>query len=266
MNILFFGDIVGKRARTALIENLGIIMAENNADFAIANAENAAHGFGITGKIAAQLLTKFDVLTLGDHTLDKRDAIELLKAEPRVLRPHNWSKVGAGSGVGVFNKNGHRMVVISLLGQLFMNRTSIQNPFFAIDEILGQFKLGQNADAIFVDFHSEATSEKNAMAQYLDGKVSAVIGSHTHIPTADAQILPKGTAYMTDAGACFDQTSIIGMASKAAIGRFREEETRLKPAEGEPTLCGVAVEIGKGGLARGIKPLVYGKPWTRSRS
>jgi len=266
MRILFFGDIVGKRARASLLENLGAIMAENNADFAVANAENAAHGFGITDKIAAELLKKFDALTLGDHTLDKREIITLLKAEPRVLRPHNWGKVSAGSGVGVFNKNGKRIVVINLLGSLFMNRTEIGNPFLALEEILKEFRLGVNADAIFVDFHCEATSEKNAMGRAFDGRVSAVIGTHTHIPTADALILPKGTAYMTDVGACFDQGSIIGMDAAAAIGRFYGKETKLKPAEGEPTLCGVVVEIGKDGLARGIKPLVYGKPWTRSKN
>lgn len=261
MRILFFGDIIGRVARNKLADAAHGIAARLDADMLIANAENSAHGFGVTERVAEKLLSQFDVITSGDHICDQSEIASFIKKEPRLLRPENWGKLGAGSGHLLYKKGGRRVLVINLLGQVLMKRDGVDNPFFAADKILEEFKLGKNADAIFVDFHAEASSEKIALAHYLDGRVSAVVGTHTHVPTADERILPHGTAFQTDAGSCSDFDSVIGMQKPDAIGRLTgAEDAKLKPAEGPPTLCGTLIEVGPDGLARKIERVMEGKP------
>ncbi|MDR1009327.1 MAG: YmdB family metallophosphoesterase [Rickettsiales bacterium] len=261
MKILFFGDIIGRVARNYLIENLARIKADLAADFVIANAENAAHGYGLTPLVAGKILAApIDVLTLGDHTWDHENIRESLRGEERILRPENWLKFPEGSGHRLYKCGRARVLVINLLGTLFIAREKVENPFTVVSKILEQYTLGKNADAIFVDFHAEATSEKVSMANMLDGRVSAVIGTHTHVPTADERVLARGTAFMTDAGMCGDFDSSIGMDKGVSMRRFMgAEDEKLAPAEGAPTLCGVLVEIGRSGLATSIRRVMYGR-------
>ncbi|MDR0367136.1 MAG: YmdB family metallophosphoesterase [Rickettsiales bacterium] len=260
MKILFFGDVVGRAARNFLIANAARIKADLGADFFIANAENAAHGYGLTPSILRQFRkAPIDAITTGDHIWDRMEILAAAKSEPRLLRPLNWKKHDAGAGYGIFKCGGKKVLVANLLGRVFIDREQVENPFVAIDSLLEQFRLGREADAIFIDFHAEATGEKMSMGYHLDGRVSAVIGSHTHIPTADERILERGTAYQTDAGMCGDFSSSIGQDKGVSIRRFlgREDE-KLAPAEGPPTLCGVLIDIGADGLARGIKRVSFG--------
>ena len=262
MKILFFGDVVGGAGRNLLLDNVGRIAARLSADFVIANAENAAHGFGITVELAAKFFARgIDALTAGDHIWDQSLLRPGINSEPRLLRPENYVAFADGSGHGIFKaRNGARVLVLSLLGTLFMARDGIENPFHAADKVLGKYRLGRDADAIFVDFHAEATSEKMSLAHYLDGRVTAVVGTHTHIPTSDARVMPRGTAYMTDAGMCGDFDTSIGMKKEVSLARFLGEDAgqRLSPGEGPGTLCGALVDVGADGLAASVEPFVFG--------
>lgn len=262
MKILFLGDIVGKSGRSKLFSLIDKIVSKLKIDFTIVNAENSAHGFGINPSIAQKFfMYNIDVLTTGDHIWDQLIIKPYLQEEARILRPLNYAKHNDGNGYRVYTtRNNKKILVINILGTLFM-RDEIENPFHAMDKILHNYKLGQNVDAIFVDFHAEATSEKMSFAHYLDGRISAIIGTHTHIPTADSHILPNGTAYQSDAGMCGDYNSSIGMKTDTSILRFlgEGEHTHLTPAQGEATLCGVIVETDdKTGLAKQIEPLRIG--------
>jgi metallophosphoesterase (TIGR00282 family) len=260
--ILFFGDVVGGAGRNLLLENVERIAARLSVDFVVVNAENAAHGFGITVELAAKFFARgIDVLTAGDHAWDQSLLRPGINSEPRLLRPENYTIFRDGAGHGLFRaRNGKRVLVLCLLGTLFMARGGIENPFYAADAVLEKYKLGRDADAIFVDFHAEATSEKMSLAHYLDGRVTAVVGTHTHIPTADARVLSGGTAYMTDAGMCGDFDTSIGMKKEASLARFlgRDDGERLSPGTGPGTLCGVVVDVGGDGLAVAAEPFVFG--------
>ena len=238
MNILFVGDIVGKPGRDLVRRGLPALIERYQLDLVIANAENAAGGFGITREVGDVLLdTGIDVLTSGNHIWDKKEAIEYIGAEPRLLRPANYPAGVPGNGAFLARADKGRPVgVINLMGRVFM--LNIDDPFAVvlreIEAIRGRTRV------IIVDFHAEATSEKIAMGWYLDGKVTAVIGTHTHVQTADNQILPAGTAYITDVGMTGPHDSIIGVEKEAALGRFLNAmPVRFETATGNPRLNAV---------------------------
>ena len=261
MRLLFIGDIVGRAGRAAVAAHLPGLRARLKLDFVVANAENAAHGFGITGKIAGELYeVGADVLTLGNHAWDQREALTYIETDPKLLRPANYPQGTPGQGSGLFEQpDGRRILVVNVLGRVFME--PLDDPFAAVAAALGACPLGEGADAIVIDMHAEATSEKMAMGHFADGRASLVVGSHSHVPTADAQILPHGTGYQTDAGACADYDSIIGMEKDEPLNRFVRKipSGRFTPAEGEGTLCAVFVETSdQTGLALRIEPVRLG--------
>ena len=259
MRVLFLGDIVGRIARNEVIEKLPNLRAELTLDFIVVNCENAAGGFGITPKICEALFAAgADVLTTGNHVWDKKEIINYISAEPRLLRPLNMAEGTPGNGmVQVKNAAGMRLVAVNIMTNLFM---APNDPVFtALNDALVRNKLGRDADFILVDVHGEATSEKMALGHYADGRASLVVGTHTHIPTADHRILEGGTAYQTDAGMCGDYDSVIGMEKEAAMDRFLGRgNARLSVAMGPITLCGVIVETLGSGLASAIYPLRLG--------
>jgi len=244
MRIIYFGDIVGRSGRTAVLDNLDTIRNRYAPDFMIANGENAAHGFGITEKICAEFFEAgIDVVTTGNHVWDQREIAKYIVTEPRLLRPNNYPKLAPGTGAALYSSaGGMRVLVIQVMGRLFME--PLDDPFASVEQALRNHQLGNSVNAIVVDIHAEATSEKMAMGVFLDGRVSMVVGSHSHVPTADARVLPKGTAYQTDAGMCGDYDSVIGMKKEIALARFirRMPGDRLEPAEEEGTVCAVLVE------------------------
>ena len=261
MRVLFCGDVVGRAGRTVIKENLPRLRDRLDLDFVVVNGENAAHGFGITPKICQQFYDAgADVITTGNHVWDRREIIDYIDGDPRLLRPMNYPAGTPGRGVGVFDApGGRRIVVIHPMGRLYMD--PLDDPFKAVEAALADHRLGDTVHCILVDVHAETTSEKAAMGQFLDGRVSMVTGTHTHVPTADTRILPGGTAYQTDLGMCGDYDSVIGMKKEAAIGRFLEEDSpgRLEPATGEATLCAVFLETDdETGLARRVAPLRTG--------
>lgn len=261
MRLLFLGDVVGQSGRDAVVAELPRLRKALQIDFAVVNGENAAHGFGITERICAQLIDAgADVITTGNHVWDQREALSFIEREPRLLRPLNYPKGAPGKGVGLFKaKNGGDVLVINAMGRVFMDQ--LDCPFAAVDAELNAAGLGRAADAIIVDMHADATSEKMAMGHWCDGRASLCVGTHSHVPTADAQILPKGTAYQTDAGACADYDSVIGMVKDEPIRRFLTKLPggRMEPANGPATVCGVFVETDpKTGLALRIEPVRTG--------
>ena len=259
MRVLFLGDIVGRIARNEVIEQLPDLRAELLLDFIVVNCENAAGGFGVTPKICEALFAAgADVLTTGNHVWDKKEIIDYIAAEPRLLRPLNMAEGTPGNGtVQVTNAAGRRLVAVNIMTNLFM--ASNDPVFTALNDALVRNKLGRDADFILVDVHGEATSEKMALGHYADGRASLVVGTHTHIPTADHRILASGTAYQTDAGMCGDYNSVIGMEKEAAMDRFLGRgNARLSVAMGPITLSGVIVEAEDSGLASAIYPLRRG--------
>ena len=252
MNILLVGDIVARPGRKVLIEQLEALQAGNDIDFTVVNIENAAGGFGITEKVLTEFSKlKIDVMTSGNHIWDKREALEFIDRYPTLLRPHNYPQGTPGSGwVVVTCADGTRVGVANIMGQAFMH-PPLDSPFESINGLLEQ----SDADVVLVDFHAETTSEKVAMGWYLDGKVAAVVGTHTHIPTADERVLPNGTAYITDLGmtGCYD--SVIGSDKEAVLHRMVHKlQARLTPATGPGSLCGLVVEVDQSsGLARSVK-------------
>ncbi|MEM8798782.1 MAG: TIGR00282 family metallophosphoesterase [Pseudomonadota bacterium] len=261
MRVLFLGDIVGRSGRTAVIDQLPALKTKLAADMVILNGENAAGGFGITEKIADDLYAAgADCITTGNHVWDQRQILGHIDREPRLLRPANFPAGTPGRGASLISLvDGRQVLVINVMGRIYMD--PLDDPFAAVDAALGEIRLGESVDAIVVDVHAEASSEKMAMAHYLDGRVSFVVGTHTHVPTADAQILPGGTAYQTDAGMCGDYLSVIGMKPDEPVRRFTTKMSggRFEPAEGEATLCGVVVDIhDRTGLARKVSPVRIG--------
>ncbi len=245
MKLLFLGDVVGRAGRDAVIKHVPKLRKEWKLDFIVVDGDNAASGFGITPQICREFFEAgVDVITGGDHVWDQKELVPYLSSEKRVLRPHNFPEKTPGSGQGIYtNAAGKKIMVLHLLGQVF-HREHASCPFATADSVLESVRLGGSVQAIIVDMHAEATSEKMAMGQYLDGRVSMVVGSHTHVPTADARVLPKGTAYQTDGGMCGDYNSVIGFKSEAPLERFLSKMTkvRLEPASGEGILCGTLVE------------------------
>jgi 2',3'-cyclic-nucleotide 2'-phosphodiesterase len=252
MRVLFIGDIFGKSGRRALLEHLSRLITKYEVEFCIANAENAAGGFGITPQIADELLeSEIDLLTSGNHIWDKRQIIPYLDVQPRLLRPHNYP--GGAPGTGVFIGNTHqgiRIGVINMQGRVFM--PTLDCPFATARAAVEQIR--RQTSVIIIDFHAEASSEKQAFGWYLDGQVSAVLGTHTHVQTADERILPKGTAYITDVGMTGPHDSVIGSMPELALDRFlRQMPIRLEPALGNPRLCGAVLDIDeKTGCANSI--------------
>jgi len=243
MRILFLGDIVGRAARQTVIEQMPGLRAELGCDFVVVNCENAAGGFGVTPAICDDLFAAgIDVLTTGNHVFDKAEITSYMSGQPNLLRPINMAEGLPGQGcVIVRNQAGLRLGVANIMANLFMAENA--NAFAAADQIKSSMRLGRDVDALLVDFHGEATSEKMAMGHYFDGAATLVVGTHTHVPTADCRVLGGGTAYQTDAGMCGDYNSVIGMDSQAATGRFTGVAGgRLSVAGGVPTLCGVIVD------------------------
>ncbi len=263
MRFAFFGDVVGRSGREGLADHLPGLRRRLGLEFVIVNAENAAAGFGITENTARELFEAgADCLTLGNHSWDQKEALTYIVREPRLIRPLNYSVLAdaPGRGANLFVTDaGKRILVINLLGRVHMD--SLDDPFAAVDRELEKTPLGQVADAVVVDMHAEATSEKMAMGHFCDGRASLVVGTHTHVPTADCQILTGGTAYQTDAGACADYDSVIGNQKEEPLRRFttRIAGGRYKPAEGPATVCGVYVETDdRTGLARRVEPIRIG--------
>ena len=245
MRILFLGDVMGRSGRAALTERLPGLREARKLDFVVVNGENATSGAGLSPDHARVLLQAgADVITLGDHAFDQRDMLQFIEREPRILRPLNYAKAAPGQGARVFDAPGGRKVLVAqALGQVFMRRP-FDDPFSAIETVLKTHPLGGVVNATLIDMHCEATSEKMAMGQFCDGRASVVVGTHTHIPTADARILPRGTAYQSDAGMCGDYDSIIGMDKEEPMRRFLTgmSKGRFSPAMGEATLSGLYAE------------------------
>ena len=262
MRLIFLGDVVGKSGRDAVYEQLPIMRERYKPDLVVVNGENAAHGFGITEDIYLKLREAgADVVTLGNHSFDQKEALIFIERERNLLRPINWPAGCPGRGAQlVETAKGQRVLVLQAMGRV-MIEPQLDDPFPAVLREIEQCKLGRDADAILIDLHAEASSEKMAMGHFVDGRASLVVGTHTHTPTADHQILPGGTAYMTDAGMCGDYDSIIGMAKEEPLQRFLRKLPieRMKPAEGPATVCGVAVETDdRTGLAVMVAPIRVG--------
>ncbi|MDD3346000.1 MAG: TIGR00282 family metallophosphoesterase [Candidatus Omnitrophica bacterium] len=242
MNILFIGDIVGSPGREAIKELVPSFKKDKTADFVIANAENAAGGSGITSRVAEELFASgVDVVTSGDHIWKKSDIFELINREDRILRPLNFPPGAPGRGYGVFKSaSGARIGVVNVNGRVFME--PLECPFKTVSRAVEE--LAKDTKIILVDIHAEATSEKVALGRYLDGRVSAVFGTHTHIQTADEKILPKGTAYITDVGMTGPYDSVIGRRVEDVLTRFLSSiPVKFEVAQGDIQLCGALVEI-----------------------
>ena len=263
MRLAFVGDIMGRAGREALEQHLPRIRDEFSPDVVIVNGENAANGSGITMKIAQEFFEwDVDVITLGNHAWGQREMLAQINNEPRIVRPFNYPEGTPGKGFYLLQsqKGGGRVLVVNMMGRLFMD--PLDDPFSCMERILKEYRLGQNVDAIFVDFHAETTSEKMAFAHHFDGRITGIVGTHTHIPTADAHVLPNGTAYQTDAGmtGCYD--SIIGVEKDIAIHRFVKKtppSERKRPARGEGMLCGAIIDVHDvTGLAHSIEAIRIG--------
>jgi metallophosphoesterase (TIGR00282 family) len=258
---LYCGDVLGRAGREAVLETVPKLRESLKLDFVVINGENAAHGFGITGKMCEEFFARgIDVITLGNHAWDQKEIISFIDSEPRLLRPRNYPAGTPGRGAHVYSlPNGKKILVIQVMGRLFMD--PLDDPFAAAEAELARWPLGAAVQAVILDVHAEASSEKMALAHFADGRASLVVGSHSHIPTADAQILPKGTAYQTDAGMCGDYDSVIGMKKEPAVLKFTRKlpGEKLSPAEGPGTLCAVFVETDdRTGLAKRIEPVRVG--------
>jgi metallophosphoesterase (TIGR00282 family) len=267
MRLLFLGDLVGRSGRVAVVEALPKLRERYRADFVVVNGENAAGGFGITEPILTELLDAgADVVTTGNHVFDQRETLIFIERTDRLLRPINYPPGTPGRGAGLYKAaNGADVLVVNAQGRVFM--ADLDDPFRAVDRELEACPLKTGADAILIDFHAEATSEKQALAYYVDGRASAVIGTHTHVPTADEQILNHGTAFISDAGMCGDFDSVLGMDKEEPLQRFltKVSNARFQPAQGAATICGVGIEIDdQTGLARAIAPVRIGGRLTQT--
>ena len=263
MKILILGDLMGNSGKKSLQENLKKIVKDKNIDFTIVNGENAAEdGKGITQNITNELfILGVDVVTSGNHIWDKKETSEFISKEKRLLRPENLAAGSPGNGSGVFlSKNGkHKVAVINLMGNVFMKKT--EDLFTAAKNLQDKIRLKEEADFIVVDLHGEITSEKMAMGHFFDGKATVVVGTHTHVPTADTRILENGTAYQTDVGMCGDYNSVIGMDKENSIMKFLNDDKAKRhfPAEGQSTLSGIIVEADPAtGLAIKVERVIYG--------
>ncbi|MDT0683265.1 TIGR00282 family metallophosphoesterase [Roseicyclus sp. F158] len=245
MRILFLGDVMGRAGRAAITERLPGIRAAWKLDFVVVNGENATHGVGLSADHAKGIFEAgADCVTLGDHAFDQSDMLRYVDQEPRIIRPINYAKTAPGVGARVFTAAGGKKVLVAqVLGQVFMKRP-FDDPFSALDAVLSKHPRGGMVQASLIDIHAEATSEKMGVAHFCDGRASIVVGTHTHVPTADARILPGGTAALSDAGMCGDYNSVIGMKKDEPMRRFISgmSKGRFEPAAGEATLSGLYVE------------------------
>ncbi len=261
MRLLFLGDLVGRAGRNAAIEALPDLVSRYALDFVVVNGENAASGFGITEAITQDVIDAgADVITTGNHVWDQRETLVYIERQDRLLRPVNYPAGTPGRGANLYiARNGARVMVINVMGSVYMQ--TLDDPFHTVERALEHSPLGDVADAIIVDIHAEATSEKQAMGHFLDGRVSLVVGTHTHVPTADHHILPGGTAYLSDAGMCGDYDSVLGMEKEEPVQRFLSKirQGRFTPSLGEATVCGVAVDTDDAtGLAKAVSPVRLG--------
>src|SRR5215216_6255472 len=255
MRILFIGDIVGRSGRAIVLERLPGLIADWKLDLVVINGENAAGGFGITEAIYRELIDAgADAITLGNHAWDQKEALVFIERAPKLIRPINYPPGTPGRGAAMIEaRSGARVLVVNAMGRIFMD--PLDDPFAAIERELSACALKKDADAVILDIHCEATSEKQTMGHFCDGRASLVVGTHTHAPTADHQILPGGTAFISDVGMTGDYDSVIGMAKHEPLGRFlrRISSAKFEPARGPATLCAVAVETDDAtGLARRI--------------
>ncbi len=260
MRLLFIGDIMGRAGREALETYLPQVRQKLSPDVVIVNGENAAHGRGITEKICNEFYAQdVDCITTGNHIWSQREIISYITRDDKLIRPANYPRNTPGNGFYMIEKAGRQVLVVNIMTRLFMD--PLDDPFQTMEDILQTYKMGQNCDAIFVDLHGEATSEKMSFAHHFNGKISAVIGTHTHIPTADAHVLSKGTAYMSDAGMSGDYDSIIGVKKETAIDRFRKKvpNGHHVPASENKMLCGALVVLSDNtGRAKSIEPVRIG--------
>jgi 2',3'-cyclic-nucleotide 2'-phosphodiesterase len=261
MRLLFLGDIVGRPGRSAVTDRLPALRERWRLDCVVINGENAAGGFGITEAICDEILQAgADAITLGNHAFDQREALVFIERQHRLVRPATFPKGTPGRGATMVETHkGARVLVVNAMGRIFID--AMDDPFTAVEDAIAACPLGSGADAIIVDFHAEATSEKQAMGLFCDGRASLVVGTHTHTPTADHRILAGGTAYMSDAGMCGDYDSILGMSKDEPLRRFLQKTpgSRMESASGEGTLCGIAVETDdRTGLALRVAPVRLG--------
>jgi metallophosphoesterase (TIGR00282 family) len=267
MRFLFVGDVVGRSGRAALLGLLPELRAKWKLDFVVVNGENAAGGFGITEVICDEFIAAgADAVTLGNHAFDQKEALAFIERQPRLVRPANFPPGVPGRGSALLKAaNGARVKVVNMMGRVFMD--ALDDPFRAIDAELAACPLGKGCDVAFVDFHAEATSEKQAFGHHVDGRVSLCAGTHTHTPSADARILSGGTGFITETGMTGDYDTVIGMDKAEPLHRFLRKISggRFEPGGGEATLCGVAVEIGEDGKTKKISPVRIG-PWLEPAS
>jgi metallophosphoesterase (TIGR00282 family) len=261
VRILFVGDILGRSGRAIVLERLPGLIRNWKLDFVVVNGENAAGGFGITEAIYQDLTgAGADAITLGNHAWDQKEALVFIERAPRLVRPVNYPKGTPGRGAVLLDaRNGARVLVVNVLGRIFMD--PLDDPFAALEREVAACPLKTTADAIIVDIHAEASSEKQAMGHFLDGKVSLAIGTHTHVPTADHQVLGGGTGFMTDVGMTGDYDSCIGMSKEEPLSRFlrRIPGGKFEPAMGPATLCGLALETDDAtGLAQRVAAVRLG--------
>jgi 2',3'-cyclic-nucleotide 2'-phosphodiesterase len=262
VNILFCGDVMGRPGRDAVKQYVPELRRDYTLDLVVVNAENAAGGYGLTERLCGEFYEcGVDVLTTGNHVWDQRELISYIERDPRVLRPANFPPSTPGMGWRLHDlADGRRALVVNLMGRLFME--ALDDPFARLEAILSDHALGIGAEAILVDIHAEASSEKMALGHFADGRVSAVFGSHSHVPTADTQIFPGGTGYQTDAGMCGDYDSVIGLQKAPAVRRFVTKmpgEKKPQVAEGEGTLCGILLVTDEAsGLAVQVEPVRLG--------
>ncbi|MCT4575640.1 MAG: YmdB family metallophosphoesterase [Alphaproteobacteria bacterium] len=256
MKILFIGDVIGKTGRKSIVKHLPTLIKEKNIDFVIANGEHISHGYGIQEEQCKPLFEAgIDCFTGGNHTFKNRAGFHFISSDKRILRPENFPLGSIGRGFEVYEKNGKKTLVINLIGQIYMD--TYDSPFVAADKIMEKFSLGNNIDAIFVDFHAEATSEKMGIGHYLDGRVSAVAGSHTHVPTADLHIMEKGTGYITDAGMCGDYNSMIGMKTEGGLHKLISKVPNgpFEVSKGEASFVACIFETDESGLCKSVEQI-----------
>ncbi|MEA2397320.1 MAG: 2,3-cyclic-nucleotide 2-phosphodiesterase [Thermoleophilaceae bacterium] len=259
MKLLFVGDVVGSPGRQALRSLLPSLRERHEPDWVVVNGENAAGGVGITSKLAREMLDDLgvDAITLGNHTYRHSEVYEYLDREERIVRPANYPKGNPGRGHTVVERDGRRLGVVNLIGTAFLD--AARTPFAEVDALLADLR--DRADHVLVDFHAEATSEKVAMGWHLDGRVTACVGTHTHIPTADARVLPGGTAYVTDVGMTGPRGGVIGVKREQALERFQTMmPVRFETSDEDPWLNGVVIEAGDDGLATGIEQVLAQAP------
>jgi len=261
MNVLFLGDLVGEASVYYLKKNLGNIMKKYNIGFVMVNGENVLNGYGITGEICDQLFDiGVNVISSGNHIWDQEQIIPYIARKENLLRPLNMSNKSPGNGFVMYqDKYGKKILAVNMICNLFMRKSD--DVFISIEHILAKYKLKKNCDAIIIDLHGETASEKQAFANYVDGKVTAVLGTHTHVPTSDFRILPKGSAFHTDTGMCGDYDSVIGGDKNQWVKKFlnKNEKKKINSSSVNYTLCGTLIKVcKKTGLSSTVKQLILG--------